>query len=109
MKYSVKYFSSLPCTFDVFWVRIHVCMHVHRLLGTPFAADLEFGHCYATMPGARLVASCGYWDNSVRCYSVEDGRLLQSLRQHKDIVTCIAIGADGDTLVTGRFTCMSFC
>ena len=73
----------------------------HRLLGTPFAADLESGHCYATMLGAKLVATCGYWDNSVRCYSVEDGRLLQSLRQHKDIVTCIAVGADGETLVTG--------
>lgn len=72
-----------------------------RLLGTPFAADLESGHCYTTLPGAKLVASCGYWDNSVRCYSVEDGRLLQSLRQHKDIVTCIAVGADGETLVTG--------
>lgn len=72
-----------------------------RLLGTPFAADLESGHCYTTMPGAKLVASCGYWDNSVRCYSVEDGRMLQSLRQHKDIVTCIAVGADGETLVTG--------
>ena len=74
---------------------------VCRLLGTPFAADLESGHCYTTLPGAKLVASCGYWDNSVRCYSVEDGRLLQSLRQHKDIVTCIAVGADGETLVTG--------
>ena len=74
---------------------------VPRLLGTPFAADLESGHCYTTMPGAKLVATCGYWDNSVRCYSIEDGRLLQSLRQHKDIVTCIAVGADGETLVTG--------
>lgn len=45
--------------------------------------------------------SCGYWDNSVRCYSVDTGRLLQSVRQHKDIVTCLALGSEGSTLVSG--------
>lgn len=85
--------------------RLSMQVHGCRLLGTPFAADLESGHCYTTLSGAKLVASCGYWDNSVRCYSVEDGRLLQSLRQHKDIVTCIAVGADGETLVTGDTCC----
>ena len=49
-----------------------------------------------------MIACCGYWDNSIRCYSSEEGRLLQSLRQHKDIVTCIALGSDGTTLVSGR-------
>jgi WD40 repeat protein len=49
----------------------------------------------------QVIASCGYWDNSIRCYSSEEGRLLQSLRQHKDIVTCIALGSDGTTLVSG--------
>ena len=50
---------------------------------------------------AQVIVSCGYWDNSIRCYNVDDGRLLQSLRQHKDIVTCIAVGSDGCTLVSG--------
>lgn len=44
---------------------------------------------------------CGYWDNSIRCYSSEEGRLLQSVRVHKDIVTCIEVGSDGRTLVSG--------
>ncbi|KAK9824084.1 hypothetical protein WJX72_007613 [[Myrmecia] bisecta] len=72
-----------------------------RMLGTPFAADLDFSHCYGVLPGGQIIASCGYWDNSIRCYAVDDGRLLQSLRQHKDIVTCIAVGNDGRTLVSG--------
>ena len=53
------------------------------------------------MPSQVLV-SCGFWDNSIRCYGVDDGRLLQTLRQHKDIVTCIAVAANGATLVSGR-------
>lgn len=48
-----------------------------------------------------MIACCGYWDNSIRCYSSEEGRLLQSVRVHKDIVTCIEIGSDGRTLASG--------
>ncbi|KAK9905588.1 hypothetical protein WJX75_002584 [Coccomyxa subellipsoidea] len=72
-----------------------------RLMGAPFAADIHAGHCYAILPGGQVIASCGYWDNSIRCYSSEEGRLLQSIRQHKDIVTCIEAGSDGCTLATG--------
>ena len=50
----------------------------------------------------QVIVSCGYWDNSIRCYNVDDGRLLQSLRQHKDIVTCVSLGSDGCTLVSGQ-------
>jgi hypothetical protein len=52
-----------------------------------------------------VVASCGYWDNSIRCYGAEDGRLLQALRQHRDIVTCLALGSDGATLASGGAPC----
>ncbi len=72
-----------------------------RMLGTPFAADLESRHCFAVLPGGRTVVCCGYWDNSIRCYTTDDGRRLQSLRQHKDIVTCVAAGADSRTIVSG--------
>jgi WD40 repeat protein len=48
-----------------------------------------------------VVACCGYWDHSIRCYAAEDGRLLQACRAHKDVVTCLALGADGRTLVSG--------
>ena len=32
---------------------------------------------------------------------MDDGRLLQSVRQHKDIVTCVAVSSDGGTAVSG--------
>jgi len=72
-----------------------------RLLGTPFAADLDYSKCYCVLPGGQVIVSCGYWDNSIRCYGVDGGHLLQSLRHHKDIVTCITLGSDGHTLVSG--------
>eukprot|EP00884_Botryococcus_braunii_P012044 jgi/Botrbrau1/20840/Bobra.0156s0065.1 len=72
-----------------------------RLLGMPFATDLDPTHCYAILGGAKVVAGGGYWDNSIRCYSVDDGRLLQSLRLHKDIVTCLALASDDRSLVSG--------
>jgi hypothetical protein len=36
-----------------------------------------------------------------RCHAVDDGRLLQTLVQHKDLVTCIAASSDGRTVVSG--------
>ena len=36
-----------------------------------------------------------------RCHAVDDGRLLQTLVQHKDLVTCIAASSDGLTVVSG--------
>ena len=50
---------------------------------------------------AQVVVSCGFWDNSLRCYGTEDGRLLQTLRHHKDIVTCVALSSSGTALVSG--------
>lgn len=32
---------------------------------------------------------------------METSKLLQSIAKHKDIVTCLALGSDGRTLVTG--------
>lgn len=46
-----------------------------------------------------LTNSCGFFGD--RCHAVEDGRLLQSLAQHKDLVTCIAASSDGRTVVSG--------
>jgi len=45
--------------------------------------------------------SCGYWDNSFKVLSVDSKQLLQSVNQHRGTVTCIAVGLDGTTLVTG--------
>ena len=59
------------------------------------------GRCFAVLPDARLVLSCGHWDHSLRCTAVDSGLAVQTLRQHRDVVTCLALGAGGEVLVTG--------
>ncbi|GAB4815481.1 hypothetical protein N2152v2_002527 [Parachlorella kessleri] len=56
---------------------------------------------YLVLHGDRVLVSCGYWDGSLRCHAVEDGRPLQSLCYHRDVVTCLAATPDGRTLASG--------
>lgn len=51
-------------------------------------------HNFAFLSEFRAVFSCGHWDRTIRITSVDTGRLLLSLTQHKDIVTCISIVKD---------------
>ncbi|CAE7469550.1 sel-2, partial [Symbiodinium microadriaticum] len=64
-------------------------------------------HLFALCPDSRLLFSCGHWDYSFKVSSIDTGRLLQSISQHRDVVTCIDIATDfGDTwLVTGSRDC----
>ena len=52
----------------------------------------------ATEDGKYLFAS-GFWDKSIKTYSLETGQPVQTLNYHKDTVTCLS--CSGDTLVTG--------
>lgn len=64
-----------------------------RKIGSPLAENFELGgQCFATMqtPAENFLFSCGNWDNSFHIISVTDGRLLQSIRQHSDVVSCVA-------------------
>lgn len=75
-----------------------------RKVGSPFSrsADVHQG-CFSTLPAAAspLLLTCGHWDNCFQCFSLADGRLLRTIRQHNDVVTCIAVSSDGSTVVTG--------
>lgn len=67
-----------------------------------FAPDLvPTPNVQAMTVDGRLLVSCGYWDNSFKVLAVDSGRLLQSVCQHRGTVTCVALGRDGRTLVTG--------
>ena len=71
--------------------------------GVPFVEgllDLPGGRFAASADGRHLY-SCGYWDRSVKCTHVADGRTAQSLRAHTDVVSCLALTRDGTMLVTG--------
>ena len=62
---------------------------------------------YTILREAKLLFSCGHWDCSIRVYSVDNGRLLQSIIEHSDIVTSVAVATDGGQhwLATGSRDC----
>lgn len=64
-----------------------------RKIGSPVPENVELGaQCFATMqtPSENFLISCGNWENSFQVISLNDGRIVQSIRQHKDIVSCVA-------------------
>lgn len=73
-----------------------------RRVGVHFAVGLHIlPFFFAVSACDRYIFSCGHWDNSFRCSSLETGELVKSIWHHKDIVTCVAISRLGDILVTG--------
>nr|KJB29367.1 hypothetical protein B456_005G097000 [Gossypium raimondii]KJB29368.1 hypothetical protein B456_005G097000 [Gossypium raimondii] len=75
-----------------------------RKIGSPLAENVELGaQCFAIMqtPAENFLISCGNWENSFQVISLSDGRMVQSVRHHKDVVSCVAVTADGSILATG--------
>ncbi|KAL6578417.1 hypothetical protein OROMI_010745 [Orobanche minor] len=75
-------------------------------IGSPLADTFELGaQCFATMqmPSDNFLISCGNWENSFQVMSLSDGRMVQSVRHHKDVVSCVAVTADGSILATGSY------
>ncbi|XP_068657011.1 BEACH domain-containing protein B [Aristolochia californica] len=75
-----------------------------RKIGIPLTENAELGmQCLATMqtPSENFLLSCGNWENSFQIISLNDGKMVQSIRQHKDVVSCIAVSSDGSVLATG--------
>ncbi|CAL5041322.1 unnamed protein product [Urochloa decumbens] len=77
-----------------------------RKIGTFLAENVSFGrHCLATMRnnGDNYLILCGNWENSFQIISLSDGRIMQSIRQHKDVVGCVAVSSDGNVVATGGY------
>ncbi|KAG7971974.1 hypothetical protein I3843_07G161500 [Carya illinoinensis] len=77
-----------------------------RKIGSPLAENFELGaQCFATLqtPSENFLISSGNWENSFQVISLNDGRMVQSIRQHKDVVSCVAVTSDGSILATGSY------
>ncbi|KAK8941578.1 hypothetical protein KSP40_PGU012221 [Platanthera guangdongensis] len=64
-----------------------------RKIGTTLANGMEHGvHCLATMKNLNenYLILCGNWESSFQVISVHDGKIVQSIHQHKDLVCCVA-------------------
>uniref|UniRef100_A0A0A9AX26 BEACH domain-containing protein n=1 Tax=Arundo donax TaxID=35708 RepID=A0A0A9AX26_ARUDO len=77
-----------------------------RKIGTFLAENVEFGRqCLATMQnnGDNYLILCANWENSFQVISLSDGRIVQSIRQHKDVVSCVTVSSDGNVVATGSY------
>ncbi|CAM8878100.1 unnamed protein product [Rhodiola kirilowii] len=77
-----------------------------RKIGSPVAENIELGaQCFATLRTSSeiFLVSCGNWENSFQLISTNDGKIVQSIRQHKDVVSCIAVTSDGSILASGSY------
>ena len=73
-----------------------------RRVGIPFAPEMKVSSSLFAVTGdGRTVISCGHWDNSFKLTVMDSVKQTQSISWHKDIVTCLSLGRDGRTLVTG--------
>ncbi|KAM0841857.1 hypothetical protein ACQ4PT_058739 [Festuca glaucescens] len=64
-----------------------------RKIGTFLAENVKLGRQFlATMQinSEKYLILCGNWENSFQIISLCDGRIVQSIRQHKDVVGCVA-------------------
>jgi WD40 repeat protein len=62
---------------------------------------------FAFLADSKLLFTCGHWDHSCRITHAETGNLVQSVRQHRDVITCLALAKDFGQrwLVTGSRDC----
>ncbi|XP_020165084.1 BEACH domain-containing protein B [Aegilops tauschii subsp. strangulata] len=77
-----------------------------RKIGTFLAENVKFGRqLLATMQinSDKYLILCGNWENSFQIISLSDGRIVQSIRQHKDVVGCVAVSSDGNVVATGSY------
>ncbi|KAM0867254.1 hypothetical protein ACQ4PT_042104 [Festuca glaucescens] len=77
-----------------------------RKIGTFLAENVKLGRQFlATMQinSEKYLILCGNWENSFQIISLCDGRIVQSIRQHKDVVGCVAVSSDGNVVATGSY------
>lgn len=66
------------------------------------AARLRCGRpSYAVSSDGRWLLSGGHWDCSLRCTSLATPETSVHAHQHSEVITCLAVGADGASVVTG--------
>ena len=56
---------------------------------------------FAVLGKSNVLLSVGHWDNSIRCYNLDDMKCFQSVSCHKDAITCVAVGYEERVVVTG--------
>jgi len=63
--------------------------------------NTDTNNLFLILTRRRAFVSFGHWDNSVRCYDLDDMQCIQCLSFHKDRITCAAADPQEKMVVTG--------
>jgi WD40 repeat protein len=97
-----RFLSNTPSAGVPFTLELDAMLPARRRVGVPFSAEIEANaSCFAISSDGKAIFSCGHWDNTFKCTWLDNSRPAQSIGKHKDLVTVLAITADGKVLVTG--------
>lgn len=64
-----------------------------RKISTPMVENIHLGRqnfAILQTSSENFLITCGNWGNSFRITSLNDGKIVQSVRNHKDVVSCVA-------------------
>ncbi|KAJ5074093.1 beige/beach-related [Anaeramoeba ignava] len=71
-------------------------------LGYSYSPKISsFATCFSFVQARSLLFSCGYWDDSLKIIDIEKMKILQSITNHSDIVSCLDY--DSGYLATGSY------
>jgi len=75
--------------------------------GKPVVEEHLSSQLFAVLSVARLLFSVGHWDLTLQVTHLDTGRSVQAVRQHSDVITCVALECDFKMpyLVTGSADC----
>eukprot|EP01156_Anaeramoeba_ignava_P006599 Anaeramoba_ignava/a349073_49.p1 GENE.a349073_49~~a349073_49.p1 ORF type:complete len:1897 (-),score=523.92 a349073_49:43-5580(-) len=76
-----------------------------------FSRDMKnFSNCMALSTTNHCLMCCGFWDCSFKSINIENLRIIQNVKKHQNIVTCLAIqksvlvtGSKDTTVIVWRF------
>ncbi|XP_068150111.1 LOW QUALITY PROTEIN: neurobeachin-like protein 1 [Drosophila tropicalis] len=76
-----------------------------RVFGPFHPSQPIHSQLFAVSTDGKLLYAGGIWDNSLRIYNLNKGKVVASVTRHLDIITCLALDNCGSYLVTGSRDC----
>jgi WD40 repeat protein len=93
---SFTFTASAPADFSIEFDR------TSDLLRNQYGSSIGKRHNhFAVLAKSNVLLSIGHWDNSIRCYSLDDFKCCQSVSCHQDAITCVDVGYEEKVVVTG--------
>lgn len=104
--------KRFPLTLSVQWNESDILNNAqkkeeHSLENSASAPGLDPGqNCFAYLDSAKVLLNCGSWDRSISLTAVGSNcSALQSVQEHTDVVTCLALSQDHESLISASRDC----